>query len=62
MSQVWPSNEKKKTHQKNCQVVPTVLRTQHSVREDVGLIPGLNQWVKNPLFQVVAYITDAAQI
>ena len=23
------------------------LRTQHSVREDTGLIPGLTQWVKD---------------
>ena len=24
------------------------LRTQHSVHEDVGLSPGLTQWVKDP--------------
>ena len=24
------------------------LRTQHSIQEDVGLILGLSQWVKNP--------------
>ena len=26
------------------------LRTQHSVLEDVGSIPGLTQWVKDPVF------------
>ena len=25
------------------------VRTQQSVREDVGLIPGLAQWVKHPV-------------
>ena len=31
------------------------LRTQHNVCEDVGLIPSLTQWVKDPVFlQAVA--------
>ena len=39
------------------------LRTLHSVYEDVGLIPGLTQWVKDPpLLQAAAYVTDLAQI
>ena len=39
------------------------LRAQHSVREDVGRIPGLSQWVKDlVLLQTVVEVTDAAQI
>ena len=35
------------------------LRTQHSVPEDVGLIPGLTQEIKDlVLLQAVARITD----
>ena len=30
-------------------IVTQLLRTQHSVHEDAGLIPGLNQWVKDPV-------------
>ena len=39
------------------------LRTQHSVCEDVGSIPGLTQWVKDLILQqAAAQITDLAQI
>ena len=39
------------------------LRTQHSVHEDVGLIPGLTQYVKDLVLpQVVAQVSDVAQV
>ena len=39
------------------------LRTQHSVREYAGSIPGLFQWIKDPvLLRATAQFTDAAQI
>ena len=30
------------------------LRTQHSLQEDVGLNPSLNQWVKDPVLRQAA--------
>ena len=39
------------------------LRTQHSVCDDSGSIPGLTQWVKDlVLLQAAVQGTDAAQI
>ena len=39
------------------------LRNRHSVPEYAGLIPGLTQWVKEPvLLQAAAQVTEVAQI
>ena len=38
-------------------------KDQHISTEDVGLIPGLFQWVKDPVsLQAVALVTDVNQI
>ena len=38
------------------------LRTQHSVREVAGSIPGLAQWVKDLVWSPAATLADVAQI
>ena len=39
-----------KTHDAEIPTVTQELRTQHSVCEDVGSVPGLAQWVKDLVF------------
>ena len=34
------------------------MRTQHSLCEDVGLIPGLDQWVKDPAWLQAMWLSD----
>ena len=39
------------------------LRAQQRVHEDVSLIPGLDQWVKDPMLpQAAAWLADIARI
>ena len=39
------------------------VKNQHSLPEDANLIPGLAQWVKDPVWlQIVATVADAARI
>ena len=58
--------KKTKKKEKNPTEFPLWLsqsRTQHSAHEDVGSIPGLDQWVEDPaLPQAVVEVTDAAWI
>ena len=44
-------------------IVAQHVKNSTSICEDASLIPGLNQWVKDPaLLQAVAQVEDAAQI